>query len=170
VFVLDAQGRPIDQIETDRDGAFFAQLRPGRYRYVVVKDDRTTTPGAPIEITANLATGVFVEMAPPSTIVVTALDELGRHAPAKIQLMTSDDRVKSIDGRNILYSLQLGEAARPTSMDGTGRYLERSWWTVDGRLTAPVRPGTYDIVVSRGPEYELTTKTVTLEAGTITGA
>jgi len=59
------------------------------------------------------------------------------------------------DPRTFLYSDRLGERRRTTAFDGTTSFVENAWWTKDGRLSATVRPGTYDLVVSRGPEYEL---------------
>jgi predicted GNAT family acetyltransferase len=58
---------------------------------------------------------------------------------------------------------------RPTAFDGTDRYIEHAWWTNDGRLLTGVRPGTYELVVSRGPEYEVTSVDVTLTAGAYVG-
>jgi hypothetical protein len=165
VMVLDAQNHPIDQLSTDAGGAFLGHLPAGNYTYQVLRDDRLTTAPQAFTITAGQATGVFVQMKPPATLAVQALDELGRHAPMKIQLLGHDPRVKGVDGRNILYSLALGERVRPTAFDGTDRYVEQAWWTADGRVDATVRPGTYDLVISRGPEYELTTKTITLRPG-----
>jgi hypothetical protein len=166
VIVLDARDRPINQIETDEGGAFLATLPPGAYRYTVLADDRLSTSPAPFEIAAGKQTGVHVLMEAPATIVVSAIDDQGRHAPAKVMLVGRFDPAdQGKDPRTFLYSLPLGESRRPTAFDGTNRFLERSWVTKDGRLQAQVRPGTYDLVVSRGPEYELATRTVTLRPG-----
>ncbi len=165
VIVLDSDGNPLDQMTTDDGGAFFGHLAPGSYSYRVLADDRVTTDAQPFTITAGQATGVFVTIAPPASLAVSVVDELGRHAPVKIQLIGHNSQIKGIDGRDILYSLTLGERVRPTAYDGTDRYVENAWWTVDGNLNATVRPGTYDLVVSRGPEYELYTKTISIGAG-----
>jgi hypothetical protein len=169
VIVQDGQGRPIDQIETDEGGAFLAKLPPGTYGYTVMADDRLATPVAPIQIAAGEQTGVHVQLAAPATLVISAIDDLGRHAPAKVMLVGRFDPAnQGKDPRTFLYSLPLGEGRRPTAFDGTNRFLERAWWTKDGRVQAQVRPGTYDLVVSRGPEYELVTRPVTLRAGAFT--
>jgi hypothetical protein len=165
VIVLDASMHPVDQIDTDARGAFLGHLAPGTYSYTVLTDDRLATPPAQIEITEGEQTGALVEMKSPGTVAVSVIDEVGRHAPVKIQLLGHDARIKGVDGRNILYSLALGERMRPTAFDGTDRYLEGAWWTKDGRVEVAVRPGTYDIVVSRGPEYEITRDTVEVTAG-----
>jgi hypothetical protein len=158
-----------DQLETDEGGNFLGTLEPGAYEYLVVTDDRPRDTPKAFTVAANEKVGRLLQVEPPATLAVSVVDELGRHAPAKIMLLGADDRVKNIDGRNILFSLALGEETRPTSADGTGRYVEHAWWTTDGRVNAQVRPGTWQLVVSRGPEYELTTTTVTLEAGKVTG-
>jgi hypothetical protein len=107
-----------------------------------------------------------IEMEPPSTLLVSVLDERGRHAPVKVQLLghfAAEHRGK--DPRTFLYSLARGERLRPTAFDGSDRFIEGAWWTADGRLSTTVRPGTYELVVTRGPEYEITQKTITLSAG-----
>ena len=165
VLVLDARGRPIDQLETDAGGAFLGKLAPGSYSYRVLTDDREPTAPRPIEITAGAQTGAFVELPAPATLIVAVLDERGRNAPAKIQLIGTYAGATDRDPRSFLYSLPLGERERPTAFDGTPRFVEAAWWTADGRVQAPVRPGTYELVVSRGPEYEVTRVPVTLRAG-----
>jgi hypothetical protein len=162
-------GKIIDQLETDAHGSFLGKLEAGTYEYVVVTDDRERTTPKAITIAAGEKRGELVQMKPSATLAVSVTDELGRHAPVKIQLLGRDARIKTVDGRGILYSLQLGESVRPTASDGSDRYIERAWWTNDGRLLAQVRPGTYELVVSRGPEYELTTVEVTLTAGSYVG-
>ncbi len=171
VMILDAMNRPLSQLVTDAGGAFQGNLAPGSYRYAVLADDRLTSEPKEFEITAGAKTGVLIELAAPATLAVSVLDELGRRAPAKVQLVgnfAAADRGK--DPRDFLYSLALGEGIRPTAFDGGTRFTERAWFTRDGRVNAPVRPGRYQLVVSRGPEYELTTREVELRAGAFTAA
>ena len=166
VMVLDDKGRPLNQIETDEGGAFLARLPAGTYGYTVLARDRLSTPVAQVTVAAGAQAGAHVVMEPPATLVVSAVDELGRHAPAKIQLVGRFEPANAgKDPRTFLYSLRLGEARRPTSFDGGNRFLEQAWYTKDGRLTAHVRPGDYDLVVTRGPEYEIATRPVSLRAG-----
>ncbi|HEY0254207.1 MAG TPA: hypothetical protein VGC41_21915, partial [Kofleriaceae bacterium] len=169
----------IDEIDTAADGSFAGNLPVGMYSYIVSTDDRLpaamdasgqikATP-QPFAILDGMKSGVLVQMHATATIAVQARDEQGRLAPVKIQLIGHDARIDTpsgpIDGRNILYSLALGERVRVTAFDGTDRYIENAWWTADGRLEAPVRPGTYDVVITRGPEYEVAQQTVTIGAG-----
>ena len=164
--VIIMQGdKIVDQLATDAGGSFLGTLPPGTYEYLTVTDDRERTEKRSITVAAGAQLGVLVQMAAPATLAVSVVDELGRHAPVKIQLLGHDDRIRTTDGRNILYSLALGEDVRPTAFDGSDRYVEHAWWTTDGRLLAHVRPGTYELVVTRGPEYEIASEPVTLTAG-----
>ena len=163
------QARLIDQLETDEGGAFLGHLAAGSYKYIVQSNDRLTTAAQPITIAVNKQTGALVQMDAPATLVVSTIDELGRHAPSKIQLLGTFTAPPGAgnppDGRTFLYSLKLGEKMRPTAFDGSPQFIEGAWWTKDGRYEAKVRPGTYQLVVSRGPEYEVTQKTITLRPG-----
>lgn len=157
---------PFTHAETDAQGAFLANLPPGNYKYLVMTDDRVPSEAVPFVVTAGQKTGAFIEMKPPATLAVAVVDDEGRHGPAKIQLVgnfDASDRGK--DPRDFLYQLPLGERRRPTAYDGGTRFTEAAWWTIDGRVQKHVRPGTYDLVVSRGPEYEVTVKQITLEPG-----
>ena len=167
VIVLDARDQIIDHIETDAQGSFLAHLAPGNYRYTVMRDDRLSTAPAALAITAGGHVGVApIQMAPPATLVVATLDELGRHAPAKIQLLGHFPAAnQGKDPRSFLYSLPRGEHQRTTAADGSDRFIEAVWWSKDGRLSASVRPGTYDLLVTRGPEYEISRSTIELPAG-----
>jgi hypothetical protein len=167
VIILDPADRVIDQLETDANGSFLGRLAPGSYRYTAMTDARLSTEPVAFTIAAGDRLGVApIEMAPPATLVVSALDELGRQAPAKIQLLGHFPAANlGQNPRSFLYSLQRGEHQRTTAFDGSDRYIEGVWWTKDGRLSAQVRPGTYDLIVTRGPEYEITQKPIVLRAG-----
>ncbi len=166
VLILDENDRPISQLETDAGGSFAGNLPPGQYSYRVLADDRLNIEARGFTVRAGEQTGAFVEMQPPATLAVSVIDELGRHAPAKVLLVGNfDDSDEGKDPRDFLYELDLGEGVRPTAYDGGTRFTERAWFTVDGRVSAPVRPGKYKLVVSRGPEYETTSKDIELTAG-----
>jgi hypothetical protein len=167
VLVLDGSDGVIDQIYTDATGSFLGHLAPGDYRYRVVADDHLTTDPVPFTVTAGEATGVQIQVAPPGTIAVSVIDEQGRHPPCKILLVGHFDHSHlGDDPRTFLYSFKLGEKQRTTAFDPTSdEFVEGAWWTKDGRLAGTVRPGTYDLVVSRGPEYELHTEQVVIGPG-----
>ncbi|HEY4177749.1 MAG TPA: CehA/McbA family metallohydrolase [Kofleriaceae bacterium] len=166
VLVLDGQGRVVNQLEADGDGAFVAKMPVGHYEYQTLTDDRMDPTPTAFEVKADEKTGVLIQLTPPATLAVSVVDEKGRQAPVKIQLIgTYDPSNVGKDPRDFLYSLQKGQKRRVTAFDGGNRYIENAWWTKDGLLQAHVRPGTYQLAVSRGPEYEVTTVNVKIAAG-----
>ncbi len=166
VVVLDEAGHPVTQAEADGRGAFRMDLPPGRYSYQVVTDDRAPTAPAGLSIETGQLHSARIELPSPATLAVAVLDETGRHAPAKLTLVANfDPAFAGKDPRTFLYSVALGERKRPTGFDGGTRYIENAWWSADGRFLVTARPGRYKLVVSRGPEYELTERDVELGAG-----
>lgn len=164
--VLDATGGAVTQAEADARGAFRFDLPPGDYRYQVVTDDRATSAPVAFHVEQGALTSALVQLAPPATLAVSVLDELGRHAPAKLTLLADfSAEYAGRDPRTFLYSVALGERKRPTAFDGGTRYIENAWWSADGRFQVTVRPGRYRLVVSRGPEYELTERQIEVAAG-----
>src|SRR5690606_5673056 len=97
----------INHLSTDARGAFLGKLEPGTYEYVVITDDRPRTQPKSFTVAADQKIGVLVQMDPPATLAVSVVDEQGRRAPVKIQLLARDDRIRTTDGRDILYSLAL---------------------------------------------------------------
>lgn len=169
LLVLDERGQPVTQAEADGRGAFRLQLPPGSYRYRVVADERAPLLPVAFSIETGKLTSALVQLPPPAQLAVSVLDETGRHAPVKITLVGrfGAEHVGQ-DPRTFLYSVELGERKRPTAFDGTDRFIENAWSTADGRLAVAVRPGRYDLVVSRGPEYEQTIVPIELTAGKLT--
>jgi hypothetical protein len=171
VVITDRSGNPLDEAETDDGGAFLAHLPAGDYAYTVVTDERSPSTPVPFTIVAGTTTGQGqIQLDPPATFAVSITDDQGRHAPVKVQLLGHDSRLTGgTDPRGLLYSLRLGEHVRPTAFDGSDRYLENAWWTKDGRLETQVKPGTYELIVSRGPEFEYLDKMITLGPGELAG-
>ena len=160
----------VTQISPDTtSGAFKAHLPPGDYRYRIVSDSREIQPEVPFTITANTLTSLRVTVQPSGTLAVSVIDELGRPAPIKLTLVSNFDQSHLGENpRDFLYSIALGERKRATSVDPTRTdYIENVFYVADGRVVAPVRPGTYDAVVTRGPEYEATHIPVTVVAGSV---
>ena len=170
VIVLDAMNHPIDQIEYRRRRQL--PRAPAGGHVLVHRAAPTiashTEPQRRSRSPRAQQTGVLVQMDAPATIAVSAVDEQNRHAPIKIQLLGHDARIKGIDGRNILYSLH---ARRARAADRVRRHRSlRRGRVVDGRRPARgarSAPARTTSSISRGPEYELTTKTITLAAGRV---
>lgn len=167
VIVQDAQGRYIDEIDTDANGAFKGNLPAGSYSYRIVTPTRATAAKKSFSITVGQTTSVLEALAPPAHLAVQVLDEVGRAVPCKIQLVGNfSSQELGRDPRTFLYDLHLGEAVRATTFDPTRtEYIENGWYLSDGLLSADVRPGSYTLAVSRGVEYDLHSEPVVLVPG-----
>ncbi len=157
----------VTQISPNERGDFRADLVPGAYRYLVVADDRGRAEPVPFTVTAGATTAVNIQATPPAGLDVFVVDERGRPAPSKVTLVGTFPAAQAGEpARDFLYDLRRGERTRPTSLEATRTdYIEKVVYTDRGRAHAAVPPGTYELVVTRGPEYELSRQPVTLTAG-----
>ncbi len=167
VVVKDGAGRYVSQYDSDAGGAFRGLLPPGDYTYRVVTDARPTTQPVAFRVAQGETTAAWIRLPPPGRIGIQVVDELGRAVPCKVGLVghfPGDKRGQ--DPRTFLYNLADGERMRPTAFDPQStEYLEISWYTAEGLLTALVRPGDYDLVVSRGVEYDVHREPITVPPG-----
>ena len=170
VFVKDENGDFITQASTQANGVFRAQLPPGRYTYQVQNEPYETTVDTPFEIDIEKQTRVEVMMTPPGTLGVSVTDTEGRRLPSTFSLVALfDEENLGKDPREFLYDLTIGERWRSVTLEeGRRDYLEDQWRTSDGISTRRVKPGNYNLVVSRGIEYDTFTVPVSIESGGFT--
>lgn len=167
VVVQDSSGNFISQFDTDTGGAFRGQLPPGSYTYRIASDARFPTAPKSFQVSEGSIASVLEELEPPATVAVQVTDELGRPVPCKLTVVGRFDAAdQGRDPRDFLYDLAIGEHERPTTFEpGRTEFIETAWYAKDGRFLRRVRPGTYDIAVSRGMEYDLHTETVEMAPG-----
>ncbi|MBT8493495.1 MAG: CehA/McbA family metallohydrolase [Deltaproteobacteria bacterium] len=165
--VQDENGNYVNQLETDIDGRFRGQLPVGSYRYKLVKRNRDTSRSFTVEIREDETSSELIAMAPTSRLSVQVTDTEGRRIPCKLTLVgTYDPAETGRDPRDFLYDLAIGEELLPTAFeDGRNEYIEHTWYAADGLFEATVRPGDYQLVVSRGLEYDTHRENITLREG-----
>jgi hypothetical protein len=168
IILLAAEGSDVlSQVSTDANGAFRMTLPPGDYRYRVVEDDRP--PAAPVRFTvrAGETTSVLVQVAPAASLAAVVRDETGQPVPARLTLVGDFDGADAgRDPREFLYSLAAGERSRATAfVPGSTRYIERMIIAEKGRVAADIRPGRWDVVVTRGPEYQAEVRSIDVGPG-----
>ncbi|HTE53890.1 MAG TPA: CehA/McbA family metallohydrolase [Kofleriaceae bacterium] len=168
LLILAATGDDIvSQVQSDDRGAFHMTLPPGDYRYRVIDDDRP--PAGPVGFTVRegQTTSVQIQVAAPARLAVIARDETGQPVPARVTVVGDFDPADAgRDPRDFLYSLAAGERTRATAFDSTStRYIERMVPAPTGRVEAEIRPGHWDVVVTRGPEYQAATRSIDVASG-----
>ncbi|MBM4281051.1 MAG: hypothetical protein FJ137_09925 [Deltaproteobacteria bacterium] len=173
VVVLGDDGRKVTQMKLDEGGRFQADLRPGTYDLVFVKDGLATTRLDDVVVQAGATTQAPLSLPPPARLVLTATEQGAGRVPAKVTLVgttPADDVGKP--SAEWLYDLSLGEDFRYTDFipdvagdDATLRYIEDCQYTADGTVALIARPGKYTVVVGRGAEYTRVEQDIELVAG-----
>lgn len=167
VVVQDTSGNYVSQYDTDARGSFHGDLPPGSYVYRVVTKGRTPSAPVAFAIAEGKTTNLRPLLDPTASLTVQVRDDAGRAVPCKVMLLGKFDAAHmGQDPRTFLYDLHLGESLRSTAFDpARNDYMEAWWYTADGSVHADVRPGSYVLAVSRGPDYDLTAVPITLAPG-----
>ncbi len=152
----DALAGPVSQFETDMardssfDGSFGGLLRPGDYLLQAIGPGNARSEMVRVTVTDGDTVEALLVLPETGRVQYDVVDLRGEHIPCKLTLYGRDG------------------AGRPDSVLGQGylpgdiSYVE---FTADGSGEIEVMPGTYDVVVSRGPEYDLDRLVVMVSAG-----
>lgn len=135
----------IGQARTDEDGSVMFRIPRGKYHFVVTAPANGAAE-RDVEIRSD-QTIVFALPAAPE-VAVQISDEAGGRIPCKLQFQGIDGTKDPYFGPN-------------TQAPG----VNNLYYSRNGRFELAVPAGTYKILISRGPEYDLETKTVTLRSG-----
>ncbi len=164
--------RIYSQYDAKAGGAFSGTLPPGAYSLKIVGHGRTASELVDFDITSGKTTALRVETQRPARIFVHARNAKGQLLPAKATAVGSYEEAHSgQEPMSFLFDLAAGESFRTsdlvadTSAPETRRYIESIAFANQGVAELVVRPGTYEVVSSRGPEYDLARSVVTVQAG-----
>jgi hypothetical protein len=166
----DGSRRTYSQYDVREDGSFGGTLVPGSYSLRTTGDGRPLGAFVDFEIVAGVSTPVTTMSTPPGRIVVNIVDAEGHQIPAKATAVgTYTGDAGTLLTRRFLFDLQAGERFRPSDLvdddpnnPDTRRFIETYAFTKQGVAELLVRPGTYQIVSSRGPEYDLAQTIITV--------
>jgi hypothetical protein len=149
------------EFDVQPSGNFTGTLPPGLYTAKVVGPNRPSTPTQDFEIKATQSVALSFSSATPGRVVVNFVDEDGHPLPAKATVVgqyASTEAGKPT--RQFLFDLQAGERFRPSDLvdDDPSRpetlsFIEHVGYANRGAALVAVRPGSYDVYGSRGPEY-----------------
>lgn len=171
--LADGTRRIFNQYDVHEGGNFGGTLEPGPYSLKVVGDGRQATDPIDFEISAGRTSSLRVESAPPGRIVVQVFDDFGVALPAKATAIgTYGAEFVGMRTPEFLFDLAAGEAFRssdavPDAADDprTREFIETHGYTNRGIAELLVRPGEYDVVSSRGPEYDTRRSHVSVRSG-----
>lgn len=169
----DGFRRPFAQYDVRQQGFFGGTLEPGRYSVKVVGDGRPGTEFRDFQIRAGETTSVRLASTPPGRVFVRIIGEGGQELPAKATAVGRyDPAFAGLRTPEFLFDLEAGEEFRSTDVvdddpsdPGSLEFIEAVAFTKDGAAVLNVRPGEYEIVSSRGPEYDLARSHVRVRPG-----
>jgi hypothetical protein len=162
--------RTYAQYDVRENGSFGGTLAPGAYSLRVTGDGRPLGDFVDFDIFSGQTTSVRTESTPPGRVVVNIVDAEGHTLPAKTTAVGvyGPENVGKLT-RRFLFDLQAGERFRASDLvddspddPATRKYIENIAFTRGGVAELRLRPGTYQIVSSRGPEYDLAVTEVTV--------
>jgi hypothetical protein len=164
--------RPFSQYDVKAGGVLSGNLPVGPYSARIVGEGRVQTPYVDFEVRSGQATSLRLETDAPGRIFVHVRDASGRALPAKATAIGSYGAEHTGEPTpSFLFDLPAGEDFRTSDLvnddaadPATRRFIENIAFTSDGTAELLVRPGTYDVVTSRGPEYGLQTTRVTVSS------
>ncbi|MCA9544990.1 MAG: hypothetical protein KC613_11390, partial [Myxococcales bacterium] len=174
VYQRDDLGRRrlYSQYTVQANGTFSGTLEPGEYSLRVTGEGRPLSPLADFTVKAGQATSVQPVAMTPARIVVNIYNGDGARAPGKATAVgVYDAQFAGRPTREFLFDLKAGEEYRSADLvpdtddPATRRYIEAAAVADDGAAVLHVRPGTYTVVTSRGPEFDTWQTTVTVAAG-----
>ena len=168
-----------NQALTREQGFFAMKLAPGSWCHRARAEGRALGAPLPFTVRANQGTKIEPVARPRSRLQVEIVDEAGQPMPGRVTLVGTHPEVNEpgvLPGA-FLFDLVAGERWTPTDFvpdeaddPSTRRYIEQiAYVGASGRAEVAARPGSYEVYVSRGPEYELHRERVELEPGRSVG-
>lgn len=151
VWVMSAEGNKIAGVaRVDRDGWYAIELAPGRYRARAEAPGRTSVSSGDGDrtLTPGGTEALSFDMGAEGTVAWRIEGHDGRAPPVKVAIL----------GRGETATPRLGPSFQA---GGAEEYVLSARGVGEMKLS----PGTYEVVVSRGPEFELIRQEVKVEAG-----
>lgn len=167
--------RIYSQAFTNAEGYFRFTLPPGHYCYRTRDKSRPLSDYVHFEVREDKGTYLRPEAQAYGAIEARILDATGNPIPAKVVLVGTHEYRGDMLKRHFLFDLEAGEPWRTTDMipdeaddEKTRRFVEAlGYASADGVARLKARPGTYLAYFSRGIEYDIQVREVTLTPGKI---
>lgn len=159
VTAFSALGDDMAHVRTDAEGEFTMCLPVGRASLIAGKDGHGYAGGGlePEATTLELPEGaspepVVLQLPESGRLEVTVLDGEGDPLPARLTVYGLDPSP---------HSFRLASDGFDPLAPGVVRQVD----SVSGAFGETLEPGTYQAVITRGPEYSMALESVTIEAG-----
>lgn len=150
VYCLNEADQFITLTTTDEQGRFVAQLTPGTYSGVAFADHHSPKP--------------FRVQVPAEQVPILVLE-----APGRLRIRALNDRRRAEPVAVVFERLEPAQFPAPERVrygeEGDYGRFERTYFSLSGDEVIPVEPGKYRITLTRGFEYEIAQKELTIDSG-----
>ena len=146
VTIVDLNGESFE-LQTDDQGRAYTRLANGTYQ-VEVQAVGFAKSVSTVRV-EDRAKPIPLKLADGGGVIASIVDGDGQSIPAKATIY------------------RIGDGASPVDFgpDSTRTFIKNCVYSVHGAFRCPLDPGDYEIVFSRGPEYDRVIQTITVEAG-----
>lgn len=153
IHALAVGGVQYSNTDVQPDGSFRLALPPGRYRLQAVSRDRNVPAPVDVNVVAGSKETVRMKVGPPARLEFTVRDDRGETIPAAISF-------KRIGGAK-----DPGDFLRFNTTHSYGGGFYKIHFATPREDSVEIRPGKYEVYVSRGPEYEYEMKKLSFAPG-----
>ena len=154
ITALDGSGAPAANADVQDDGSFRLVLPPGEYSLQAAAYDRAAPAPVRVSVTAGKTTDARISLNPPARLEYSIKDGRGERIPAVVSFKKSSPAVDEL---------------HPDFYFNKTHIYRAGFFKIHFAMPEPggvnIRPGTYDVYVSRGLEYEIQKLSVTFEPG-----
>lgn len=145
-FVDTANERLVTVLEADDAGAGAVKLPPGTYRLSAAKEGRRVGAEVTVTVAAGETKAATLALEPSRSLTVKVADEAGRPMPAKVTVRCAGG---SCPFTSEAWKNHLMLEKLPGNPAAVG------FVPASGRVDLELPPAPYEVVVSRGPEFNL---------------
>jgi hypothetical protein len=152
VNILNAGGEYLNMARVGADGAFSLSLPAGEYSVQATSDIRQDPLAQSITVKGADEIKLDIAVPDPARLTLDIKDDKGKNIPATVSLKAVDAPPSAADNR--FYRLQKFSAG-----------FALTHFCPNTKETIRIKPGKYDMYVSRGLEYEYVKKTIEIPEG-----
>jgi hypothetical protein len=159
---------PVTQVRTDKTGKFSVTLPPGEYNVSVISPERTDLKNIKVTVIPGNSTAVIPKMSSVGNVSFT-VTEKGSQIPAKVTFIGLDGTPNPNFSRlfdSVFFDPSNGSTisdVRPSTFKGSP--IVNFIFTGDGKGRQSLKPGKYRVIASRGTEYTVGIREITVTAG-----
>ncbi len=159
VHVLSPDGKYLNQAIVRPDGSFRLAMQPGEYVLQAAAFERDDAAPVGLHLESGAEAHVEIEIDAPAILDYEVRDADGDLMPAMVSFLALDQKP------SVLADVRFGRDVYAQISYASQSMFYENRFTKDGKGMFEMRPGKYQIYFSRGVEYEVAVKTVSLESG-----